>query len=210
MPSDRNAPDAISDDSSGRSAISHTPSPFTLGWRDSGATEAERVAVAWRALRRGSAARHMRALVWAPDPPLLNMGQIDSLDLLVTRRGWTMCDFAAALGVDPSTATRAVDRLVDIGLVEREHGHTDKRFILVHATQAGRDTQRRVARRRLAVVTDALETFTHTERQTLVDLLDRLVAALDVTVDAHAEATSILRAAQGTTVPTETSEQAHE
>jgi DNA-binding MarR family transcriptional regulator len=210
MPTDRNAPDAISDDSSGRSATSHTPSPLTLGWRVSGATEAERVAVAWRALRRGSAARRMRALAWAPDPPLLNMGQIDSLDLLVTRRGWTMCDFAAALGVNPSTATRAVDRFVAIGLAEREHGHIDKRFTLVHATQAGRDAQRRFVRRRLAVVADALETFTHAERQTLVDLLDRLVAALDVTVEAHAEATSMVRAAQGATVPAKTSEQAHD
>jgi DNA-binding MarR family transcriptional regulator len=146
----------------------------------------------------------MRALAWAPDPPLLNMGQIDSLDLLVTRRSWTMCDFAAALGIDPSTATRAVDRLVDIGLAEREHSPTDKRVTLVHATQTGRDTQRRVARRRLDVVTDALESFTDTERQTLVDLLDRLVATLEVTVAARAEATPRLRAAQDDAEPTET------
>jgi DNA-binding MarR family transcriptional regulator len=114
------------------------------------------------------------------------MGQIESLDLLVTRRSWTMCDFAAALGIDPSTATRAMDRLVDIGLAEREHSPTDKRVTLVHATQTGRDTQRRVARRRLAVVTDALESFTDTERQTLANLLDRLVAALDIAVDRNA------------------------
>jgi DNA-binding MarR family transcriptional regulator len=132
------------------------------------------------------------------------MGQIDSLDLLVTRRSWTMCDFAAALGIDPSTATRAVDRLVDIGLAEREHSPTDKRVTLVHATQTGRDTQRRVARRRLDVVTDALESFTDTERQTLVDLLDRLVATLEVTVAARAEATPRFRAAQDDAEPTET------
>jgi DNA-binding MarR family transcriptional regulator len=140
----------------------------------------------------------------APDPPQLNMGQIDSLDLLVTRREWTMCDFAAALGVDPSTATRAVDRLVDIGLAKREHSITDKRVTLVHVTQTGRDTQRRVARRRLSVVADALESFTDTERQTLVDLLDRLVATLEVTVAARAEATPRLRAAQDDAEPTET------
>jgi DNA-binding MarR family transcriptional regulator len=196
------APDAP-ENSSGPCATAHTPSPCTLVSRVS-AAEAERVAVAWRALRRGSAARRMRALAWAPDPPLLNMGQIDSLDLLVTRRSWTMCDFAAALGIDPSTATRAVDRLVDIGLAEREHSPTDKRVTLVHATQTGRDTQRRVARRRLDVVTDALESFTDTERQTLVDLLDRLVATLEVTVAARAEATPRLRAAQDDAEPTET------
>jgi DNA-binding MarR family transcriptional regulator len=162
----------------------HPPSPGTATGRGARpATDAERIALAWRALRRGTAARRMRALAWAPDPPQLNMGQIDSLDLLVTRREWTMCDFAAALGVDPSTATRAVDRLVDIGLATREHSITDKRVTLVDVTQTGRDTQRRVARRRLNVVADALETFTDTERRTLADLLDRLVVELDHAVD---------------------------
>jgi len=183
----------------------HPPSPGTATGRGARpATDAERIALAWRALRRGTAARRMRALAWAPDPPQLNMGQIDSLDLLVTRREWTMCDFAAALGVDPSTATRAVDRFVDIGLAKREHSITDKRVTLVHVTQTGRDTQRRVARRRLNVVADALESFTDTERQTLVDLLDRLVATLEVTVAARAEATPRLRAAQDDAEPTET------
>jgi len=124
------------------------------------------------------------------------MGQIDSLDLLVTRRSWTMCDFAAALGIDPSTATRAIDRLVDIGLAEREHSPTDKRVTLVHATQTGRDTQRRVAHRRLGIVTDALDTFTDTEQHTLADLLDRLVAALDDAADARTPASAHAKVAQ--------------
>lgn len=184
MPPHRNATDEDDDAVLADTATPHPPWPTTR--RSAGAsTDAQRVALAWRALRRGTAARRMRALAWAPDPPQLNMGQIDSLDLLVTRRNWTMCDFAAALGIDPSTATRAIDRLVDIGLAEREHSPTDKRVTLVHATQTGRNTQRRVARRRLGIVTDALETFTDTEQHTLADLLDRLVAALDAAVDAQ-------------------------
>ena len=59
--------------------------------------DAQRVALAWRSLRRGAAARKMRALAWAPDPPQLEMGQIDSLDLLVRHRSWTMCEFALSL-----------------------------------------------------------------------------------------------------------------
>ena len=62
--------------------------------------DAQRVALAWRSLRRGTAARKMRALAWAPDPPQLDMGQIDSLDLLVRHRSWTICEFATALGID--------------------------------------------------------------------------------------------------------------
>lgn len=87
---------------------------------------AQRVALAWRSLRRGTAARRMRALAWAPEPPQLDMGQIDSLDLLVRHRSWTMCEFATALGIDPSTATRAIGRLIDVGLADRHTSQTDK------------------------------------------------------------------------------------
>ena len=195
MPPHRNALDERDDTGLADTATPHPPS-LTSRRRAGASTDAQRVALAWRALRRGTAARRMRALAWAPDPPQLNMGQIDSLDLLVTRRSWTMCDFAAALGIDPSTATRAIDRLVDIGLAEREHSPTDKRVTLVHATQTGRDTQRRVAHRRLGIVTDALDTFTDTEQHTLADLLDRLVAALDDAVDARTPASAHAKVAQ--------------
>lgn len=195
MPPHRNALDERDDAGLAAPSTPHPQSPTSR--RPAGpSTDAQRVALAWRALRRGTAARRMRALAWAPDPPQLNMGQIDSLDLLVTRRSWTMCDFAAALGIDPSTATRAIDRLVDIGLAEREHSPTDKRVTLVHATQTGRDAQRRVARRRLGIVTDALDTFTDTERHTLADLLERLVAALDEAVDAQTSSSAHANLAQ--------------
>ena len=151
--------------------------------------DAQRVALAWRSLRRGTAARKMRALAWAPDPPQLEMGQIDSLDLLVRHRSWTMCEFATALGIDPSTATRAIGRLIDVGLADRHTSETDKRVTLVTATPLGRETQRRVATRRLGVVVEALETFTTEERHTLADLLDRLVVnSLDQVVERGSQA----------------------
>jgi DNA-binding MarR family transcriptional regulator len=111
------------------------------------------------------------------------MGQIDSLDLLVRHRSWTMCEFATALSIDPSTATRAIGRLVDVGLAERHSSHADKRVTLVAATPLGRQTQRRVATRRLDVVVEALQAFNADERHTLAELLDRLVASLDQTVE---------------------------
>ncbi|MGD9702873.1 MAG: MarR family winged helix-turn-helix transcriptional regulator [Ilumatobacteraceae bacterium] len=128
----------------------------------------------------------MRALAWAPDPPQLEMGQIDSLDLLVRHRSWTMCEFATALGIDPSTATRAIGRLIDVGLADRRTSEIDKRVTLVHATPLGRATQRRIAARRLSVVVEALEAFNTDERHTLAELLDRLVNSLDEVVERRA------------------------
>ena len=49
----------------------------------------------------------------------LEPGQVDTLDLLVQQPAWRMTDLADALRVDPSTATRAVQRLVRAGLAER-------------------------------------------------------------------------------------------
>lgn len=166
--------------------MSHTHEPASLDATHGCAEihdDAQRVALAWRSLRRGIAARRMRALAWAPDPPQLDMGQIDSLDLLVRHRSWTMCEFATALSIDPSTATRAIGRLVDVGLAERHSSHADKRVTLVAATPLGRQTQRRVATRRLDVVVEALQAFNADERHTLAELLDRLVASLDQTVE---------------------------
>lgn len=167
--------------------------------------DAQRVALAWRSLRRGTAARKMRALAWAPDPPQLDMGQIDSLDLLVHHRSWTMCEFATALGIDPSTATRAVGRLIDVGLAERHTSQTDKRVTIVTATPHGRETQRRVANRRLDVVVEALETLDADERHTLAELLDRFVANLDQVVDRRTGPHTVEPARNPTTRPTETS-----
>ena len=44
---------------------------------------------------------------------------MDTLDLLVQQPAWRMSELAEALRVDPSTATRAVQRLVRAGLADR-------------------------------------------------------------------------------------------
>ncbi|MBI4882692.1 MAG: MarR family transcriptional regulator, partial [Actinobacteria bacterium] len=86
--------------------------------------DAERIAIAWRTLRRGPAARGMRRYAWAPTEPQLDLGQMDTLDLLVQHGEWTMHEFAMALCIEPSTATRAIARLVDAGLAERSTHRT--------------------------------------------------------------------------------------
>lgn len=144
--------------------------------------DAERIAVAWRTLRRGPAARGMRRYAWAPTEPQLDSGQMDTLDLLVQHRGWTMHEFAMALCVEPSTATRAIARLVDVGLAERSTHRTDKRMTVVRATQDGRAVQKRLAMRRLGAVLEALDLFDAGDRRQLAELLERFIAGLDKVV----------------------------
>ncbi len=124
----------------------------------------------------------MRRYAWAPTNPQLDLGQMDTLDLLVQHGAWTMHEFAVALFIEPSTATRAVSRLVDAGLADRSTHPSDKRMTVVRATQEGRAVQKRLAHRRLAAVVEALKGFDSGDRRRLADLLERFIAGLDEVV----------------------------
>lgn len=145
-----------------------------------------RVAQSWRTLRRGAAARRLRTLIWEPGPPQLTMGQLDSLDLLVTRPSWRMVEFAAGLDLSPSTATRAIDKLVDDGLAERIICVEDQRVHIASATRKGRGIQRTLMRSRLNIVAKALAGFDPAERAALADLTERFITQLDAAVNAKA------------------------
>jgi DNA-binding MarR family transcriptional regulator len=124
----------------------------------------------------------MRRYAWAPTEPQLDLGQMDTLDLLVQHGEWTMHEFAMALCIEPSTATRAIARLVDAGLAERSTHRTDKRMTVVRASQDGRAMQKRLAMRRLSAVGEALDGFDSGDRRRLADLLERFIAGLDTVV----------------------------
>ncbi len=109
----------------------------------------------------------------------LELGQVDTLDLLAAQDSWRMTDLADALRVDPSTATRAVQRLVRAGLAERRQSDADGRVVMVSATPAGRARHEAVAGRRRTALEAMLGEFDDAERQQLADLLERFVAALD-------------------------------
>ncbi len=55
-----------------------------------------------------------------------------------------MGDLATDLLVANSSCSRIVGRLVEDGLVERHHGESDGRVVLVDLTQAGRSARRRM------------------------------------------------------------------
>jgi DNA-binding MarR family transcriptional regulator len=140
---------------------------------------AYRVAIAWRELRRGAAAQRLRNYFLGTDEIALDQGQMDTLDVLVTRRRWRMSDLADALRVDPSSATRAVQRLVQVGLAERHVCDDDGRVVQVAANRAGQRRHRSVSKRRAIALSRVLGAFDPEERVMLAGLLDRFVEAVD-------------------------------
>jgi len=133
----------------------------------------------WRELRRGASMRPLLEHLFGHGPERLDLGQSDTLDVLVQRDGWRMCELADALRVDASSATRAVARLHDEGLVTRRPSATDGRVVVVDATPAGRHRQAAVARRRREAVSTMLADFSLDDRRRLATLLGRLVDSLD-------------------------------
>ena len=107
---------------------------------------------------------------------------MDALDLLARRDDRTMKALAARLRVDPSTATRAVQRLVDDGLAERFPSPEDGRVVLIRITEEGRRQHSDVADRRSHAMMRILSEFDAAERAQLTDLLDRFVTSLDTVV----------------------------
>jgi DNA-binding MarR family transcriptional regulator len=139
-----------------------------------------RIALAWRELRRGATGATVRAHLLGPDGPRLEQAQLDALEILAAApEGWRMSEFADALRVDPSTATRAVGRLERLGLAERSGGDSDRRVVLARATRDGHTLIARVTQRRAIGMERLLERFDPEERAVFAEYLERFVASVD-------------------------------
>lgn len=141
---------------------------------------AERIAHAWRELRRGASGSVLRKHLLGPDGPPLEQAQLDALEILASRpSGMRMSEFAEALRVDPSTATRAVGRLERHGLAERSADEADKRIVTARATPTGTRMVTRVGHLRASGVQRLLEPFDENERERFAEYLERFVASID-------------------------------
>ena len=90
-------------------------------------------------------------------------------------------DLADRLGVSDPTASRAVDALVDHGLVERAPDRADRRAVRISLTPRGRTMVEERKRRVLDAVLPAIATIPAADQERLIELLgelDRSLASL--------------------------------
>src|SRR5580704_2890367 len=78
----------------------------------------QRVFEVMREIRRVSY-QHLYEDLYGKGDEELEPAQHDALEMLLTESEWRMTDFAHALRVKPSTATRMVERLVNAGVATR-------------------------------------------------------------------------------------------
>jgi DNA-binding MarR family transcriptional regulator len=95
-----------------------------------------------------------RSLAVAGDE--VTLPQYRALVVLAARGPQGTAELAAALAVNPSTATRMCDRLVRRGLVRRHRPAGERRSVRITLTAAGRDLVAEVTRRRRAELTRLL------------------------------------------------------
>ncbi len=144
-----------------------------------------RIGTAWRELRRGAAMGSLREYMFGDGTEVLEPGQWDTLDLLVKQPMWRMSELADSLRVDPSTATRAVQRLLRTGLAERRSCVDDGRVVLVSATSEGRRRHDAIGGHRTTIMQAVLDAFSADEQHQLAELLERMVGSIDGFVARH-------------------------
>lgn len=164
------------------------PARYEVDFDDADQVElARRVGGSWRELRRGAAMSALRDRLFATEKGVLEPGQVDTLELIVQRPEWRMSELAEALRVDPSTATRAVQRMVALGLAERRTCRDDGRVVMVSPTDLAREWHDQLVAKRRVLFGRLLGEFAPEERPVLSSMLERFVGALDELVEELAE-----------------------
>lgn len=88
-------------------------------------------------------------------------------------------EVADTLTIDPSTASRVVDRAVESGLLERRACTDDRRRARLHLTAAGQDVLDEVTARRRQLLGEVTADWDAADLDRLVDLLSRLQEGFD-------------------------------
>lgn len=101
----------------------------------------------------------------------ITLAQFRLLVVLYSQGRQKVSALADSLGVNPSTTTRAIDRLVDSGLVDRQTNPRSRREVHVTLTRAGQRLVREVTRRRRREIARIVERMPVTHQRGLVRAL---------------------------------------
>ena len=110
------------------------------------------------------------------DEPTLEISreEIRAMVILDSGERIMMSNLAESLGVPLSTATHTVDRLVSKRLVERNRSEEDRRVVQVRMSEYGRKLQEAFRDRRRVVARSWLEPLTNGERETFLELMEKI------------------------------------
>ncbi|MFJ9852714.1 MarR family winged helix-turn-helix transcriptional regulator [Streptomyces sp. NPDC101150] len=137
--------------------------------------DAEEVIAAVLTASRLLVAISARAL--AEIDPALTLPQLRALVVLDSQGPVKLAALAAALGVNPSTAMRMVDRLEASGSVSRQANPGNRREVVLSLTAQGRELVERVLSHRHAEIADIVSRLPAEQRVGLITSLRALTDA---------------------------------
>lgn len=112
----------------------------------------------------------------------VTVAQCYAMQVLQRERELLPGELAERLGIDPSSATRAIDVLVRNGYVERNRPETgDRRRVIVRLTDRGEALTDRLTNTADAFFERILAAFPKKDRNQVIDTLERLAEAMNVT-----------------------------
>lgn len=114
---------------------------------------------------------------------VVSLPQLRVLVMLASRGPLNLTAVARGLGVHSSNATRACDRLVVAGLIDRRDDPADRRNLVLRLTPAGTALVERVTEHRRAAIAAVLRRMPPVHRSALVGVLQTFASAADDVLD---------------------------
>ncbi len=115
----------------------------------------------------------------------VSLPQLRVLVMLATRGPLNLVAVAEALGVHPSNATRAVDRLVVAGFVNRADLPADRRNVSLTLTRQGRALVESVFEHRRAAIEQVVSRMAESKRKALPRALEAFAEAAGEAPEVH-------------------------
>ena len=109
----------------------------------------------------------------------LNQHEIDTLFRLGLEGERTMSQLAQEIVLSMSSATMIVDKLVQKGIVSREHSSTDRRVVMIRLTAEGAQTFKTIYENFMRIGRTMLESLNEEEQDTLLDLYRKIGRKLE-------------------------------
>ncbi len=139
----------------------------------------DRFIAAHMALRQSTRRQRLQRNLYTIGGKELTPVQIDTLEILARRPEWRVGELARELDIDPSTASRTLNPLVELGLASRETATSDRRSVIVRVTAEGERAAAAIVEGRRRLMWLVLGKLLPDRRVLLTDLLEEYLAALD-------------------------------
>jgi DNA-binding MarR family transcriptional regulator len=101
-----------------------------------------------------------------------------TLMCLWEEEGVTQSEISAKSKVENSTTTRTLDKLENLGLVERRADPKSRRSFRIYLTKKGREIQKTISPLPTAVNQELLSSLDEAEQADMIRLLQKMVAAV--------------------------------